>query len=175
MDQSQRHCLSLIEDLEAGVPALSAAEVSKSSGDEGVDEVDDGKDDLVEGESVGRKSQQGDDGAVPVDVHGLEDAVEEDDEFTRMWRKLGLQPDRGQVKLVKENRQKLQDRIEAIWQALHLVIIETLKNQRRMIYSEEEHQLKQELLLVTNISLIMEQWLELLQLLVMGVKLGPEY
>ena len=93
--------------MEAGVPALSAAEVSKSSWDEGVDEVDDGKDDLVEGESVGRKSQQGDDGAVPVDVHGLEDAVEEDDEFTRMWRKLGLQPDRGQVKLVKENRQKL--------------------------------------------------------------------
>ena len=41
-----------------------------------------------------------------------------------------------------------------------------------MICSEEEHQLKQELVLVTNISLIMEQWLELL---VMGVKLGPEY
>ena len=156
------------EDLEAG------AEVSKSSRDEGVDDVDDGKDDLVEEESEGRKSQQRDDGVVPLDVHGL-DAFEEDDEVTRMWRKLGLQPYRGQVNLVKENRQKLQDRIGVIWQELRLVIIETFKNHGRMIYSEEGHQLKQELVLVTNMTLIMEQRLELLQLLAMEVELGPEY
>ena len=92
-----------------------------------------------------------------------------------MWRKLGLHLDKGQVNLVKENGRKIQNRIEVIWQELLLVIIETFKNHGRMVYSEEEHQLKQELALVTNMSLIMEQWLELLQLLAMGVKLGPEY
>ena len=56
-----------------------------------------------------------------------------------MWRRLGLQPDRGQVNLVRENRQKIQGRIEVIWQELHLVIIETFKNHGRMVYSEEEH------------------------------------
>ena len=159
-----------LEDSGADFPALSAAEISKSPGDEGEDDVDEWKDDLVEGESEGRKSQQGDDGAVPVDVHGLEDAVEEDDEFTRMWRKLDLQPDRGQVNRVKENGRKIQNRIEVIWQELRLVIIETFKNHGRMVYSEEEHQLKQELALVTNMPLIMEQRLELLQLLAMGVE-----
>ena len=138
------------EDSGAGFPALSAAEIFESSGDKGEDDVDDRKDDLVEGESEGRKFQQGDGKAVPIDVHGLEDAVEEDDEFTRMWRKLGQQPDRGQVNLVKENRRKIQNRIEVIWQELLLVIIETFKNHGRMVYSEEERQLKQELALVTN-------------------------
>ena len=161
------------EDSGAGFPALSAAEIFESSGDKGEDDVDDRKDDLVEGESEGRKPQQGDDRAVPVDVHGLEDAVEEEDEFTRMWRKLGLQPDRGQVNL--ENGRKIQNQIEVIWQELCLVIIETFKNHGRMVYSEEEHQLKQELALVTNMSLIMKQRLELLKLLAMGVELGPEY
>ena len=89
---------------------------------------------------TGRKSQQGDDGDAP----GLEVAVEEEDEFTSMWRKLGLQPDRGQVNLVR----KIQDRIEVIWQELRLVIIETFKKHGRMVYSEEEHQLKQELVVL---------------------------
>ena len=57
--------------MEAGVPALSATEVSESFDDEREDDVDDGKDDLVEGKSERRKSQQGDDGDAP----GLEDAV----------------------------------------------------------------------------------------------------
>ena len=117
---------------------------------------------------TGRKSQQGDDGDAP----GLEDTVEEEDEFSSMWRKLGLQPDRGQVNLVR----KIQDRIEVIWQELRLVIIETFKNHGRMVYSEEEHQLKKELVvLVTNMSLIMEQRLELLQLFAIRAELGPEY
>ena len=92
------------EDLKAGIPALSAAEVSESSGDEREGEMDDGEDELDEGETEGRKSPQGDDGPVTVEVPGLEDDVEEEDEFTSMWRKLGLQPDRGQLNLVLENR-----------------------------------------------------------------------
>ena len=74
-----------------------------------------------------------------------------------MWRKLGLQPDRGQVNLVKENRCEIWDRIEVIWQELRLVIVEAFENHGGMAYSEEEHQLKQELALVTKMSLIMEQ------------------
>jgi len=45
------------EDSGAGFPALSAAEIFESSGDKGEDDVDDRKDDLVEGESEGRKPQ----------------------------------------------------------------------------------------------------------------------
>ena len=163
------------EDLEASIPALSAAEISESSGDEGEGEADDGRDELDEIEAEKRKSQQGDDRAVNEEVPSLEDASEEEDEFTSMWRKLGLQPDRGQVNLVKENRWKLWGRIEVIWQELRLVIMEAFENHGGMLYSEEEHQLKQELAFVTNMSLIMEQRLELLQLLAMEVEFRPEY
>ena len=163
------------EDLEASIPALSAAEISESSGDEGEGEADDGRDELDEIEAEERKSQQRDDRAVNEEVPSLEDASEEEDEFTSMWRKLGLQPDRGQVNLVKENRWKLWGRIEVIWQELRLVIMEAFENHGGMLYSEEEHQLKQELALVTNMSLIMEQRLELLQLLAMEVEFRPEY
>ena len=145
------------EDLEIGIPALSAAEVSESSGDEGEGEADGEKDGLDEREAKERKSQQGDDRAVTVEVPSLEDAREEEDEFTSMWRKLGLQPDRGQVNLVKENRRKVRGRIEVIWHELRLVIMAAFENHGGMVYSEKEHQLKQELAIVTNMSLIMEQ------------------
>ena len=92
-----------------------------------------------------------------------------------MWRELGLQPDRGQVDLVKAIKQKVRGRIDAIWQELRLVIIEAFENNGGMLYSEEEHQLKQELMLVTNMSLILEQRLELLQLLAVEVEFSPEY
>ena len=137
--------------------------------------MDDEEDELDEGETEGRKSPEGDGGAVTVEVPGLEDDVEDEDEFTSMWRKLGLQPDRGQVNLVLENRRKIQGRVEVIWQELRLAIIETFRDQGRMFYSEEEHQLKEELALVTNMSLILEQRLELLQFLAMRVELGSEY
>ena len=159
------------EELETGVPALTAAEVSESSGDEGEYGADDERDELDGIGAEERKSQQGDDEEVP----NLEDVGEEDDEFTKMWRELGLQPDRGQVDLVKENRQKVRGRIDAIWQELRLVIIEAFENNGGMLYSEEEHHLKQELALVTNMSLILEQRLELLQLLAMEVEFSPEY
>jgi len=105
------------EELETGVPALTAAEVSESSGDEGEYGADDERDELDGIGAEERKSQQGDDEEVP----NLEDVGEEEDEFTKMWRELGLQPDRGQVDLVKENRQKVRGRIDAIWQELRLV------------------------------------------------------
>ena len=159
------------EELETGVPALTAAEVSESSGDEGEYGADDERDELDGIGAEERKSQQGDDEEVP----NLEDARKEEDEFTRMWRELGLQPDRGQVDLVKENRQKVRGRIDAIWQELRLVIIEAFENNGGMLYSEEEHHLKQELAFVTNMSLILEQRLELLQLLAMEVEFSPEY
>ena len=78
------------EDLEVSSPALSAAEISESSGDEGEGEADDGRDELDQIEAEERKSQQGDDRAVNEEVPSLEDAGEEEDEFTSMWRKLGL-------------------------------------------------------------------------------------
>ena len=163
------------EELETDVPALTAAEVSESSGDEGEDGTDEERDELDEIEAEERKSQQGDDRAVDEEVPSLEDAGEEEDEFISMWRKLGLQPDRGQVHLVKENQQRVRGRIDAIWQELRLVIIEAFENNGDMLYSEEEHQLKQELMLVTNMSLILEQRLELLQLLAVEVEFSPEY
>ena len=159
------------EELEADVPSLTAAEVSESSGDEEEYGADDERNKLDEIEAEERKSKQGDD----KEVLSLEDAGEEEDEFTKMWRKLGLQPDRGQVDLVMENRGKIRGRIEVIWQELRLAIIATFRDQCRMIYSEEEHQLKQELALVRNMSLILEQRLELLQFLAMRVELGSEY
>ncbi len=159
------------EELETGVPALTAAEVSESSGDEGEYGADDERDELDGIGAEERKSQQGDDEEVP----NLEDVGEEEDEFTKMWRELGLQPDKGQVDLVKENRQKVRGRIDAIWQELRLVIIEAFENNGGMLYSEEEQHLKQELAFVTNMSLILEQRLELLQLLAMEVEFSPEY
>ena len=163
------------EELETGIPALTAAEVSESSGDEGEDGADEERDELDEVEAEEGKSQQGDDRAVDEEVPSLEDAGEEEDEFLSMWRKMGLQPDRGQVDLVKENQQKVRGRIDAIWQELRLVIIEAFENNGGMLYSEEEHQLKQELALVINMSLILEQRLELLQLLAVEVEFSPEY
>ena len=103
------------EDPEICVPDLSAAEVSESSGDEG-------EDDLDRGEPEKRESQQGDDRTDPGDIHVLEDAAAEEDEFTMMWGKLGPQPDKGQVNLVKKNW-----RIEVNWQDLRLAIIDVMK------------------------------------------------
>ena len=63
------------EDSEVCVPALSVAEVSESSGDEGGDDLDGAVDDLEEavdgldkGEPEKRKSQLGDDRPVPEDI-----------------------------------------------------------------------------------------------------------
>ena len=189
-----------LEDADECIPSLAASEVTESSGDEGEDDLDVAAGDLdgtVGGRDEGLDGAAGDlDGAVggrdtveperskvpleddkpiPQNIPVLEEAVEEEDEFRKMWSSLGLQPDRGQVNLVKENWKKIKGRIELIWQDLRQVIIDAFKEQGRMTYSEEEHQLKEELALVTNMSLIMEQRMELLQLFAMRVEFGPEY
>ena len=92
-----------------------------------------------------------------------------------MWSRLGLQPDKGQVNLVKENWRKIKGRIEIIWQDLRLVIIDAFRNHGKMVDSEEERLLKEELALITNMSLVMEQRMELLQLVAMRTEFGPEY
>ena len=189
-----------LEDVDECIPSLAASEVTESSGDEGEADLDVAAGDLdgtAGGRDEGLDEAAGDlDGAVggrdtvepekskvpleddkpiPQNIPVLEEAVEEEDEFTKMWSTLGLQPDRGQVNLVKENWKKIKGRIELIWQDLRQVIIDAFKEQGRMTYSEEEHQLKEELALVTNMSLIMEQRMELLQLFAMRVEFGPEY
>ena len=178
-----------LEDVDECTPGLASSEVSESSGDEGEEDLDGAAEDLDEaaedldeavegldtGEPEKRKVPLEDDNPIPQDIPVLEEAAEEEDEFTKMWSSLGLQPDRGQVNLVKENWKKIKGRIKVIWQDLRQVIIDAFKEQGRMTYNEEEHQLKEELALVTNMSLIMEQRLELLQLFAMRVEFGPEY
>ena len=69
------------EDPEICVPALSAAEVSESSGDEGEDDLDAGEDDLDKGEPEKRESQQGMIEQIPGDIPILEDTAAEEKEF----------------------------------------------------------------------------------------------
>ena len=171
-----------LEDVDECTPGLAASEVSESPGDEGGEDLDGAAEDLDEavegldtGEPEKRKVPLEDDNPIPQDIPVLEGAAEEEDEFTRMWSSLGLQPDRGQVNLVKENWQKIKGRIEVIWQDLRLVIIDAFRNHGRMVTCEEERLLKEELAIVTNMSLIMEQRMELLQLCAMRVEFGPEY
>ena len=171
-----------LEDVDECTPGLASSEVSESSGDEGGEDLDGAAEDLDEAvggldtvEPEKSKVPLEDDKPIPQDIPVLEEAAEEEDEFTKMWSSLGLQPDRGQVNLVKENWKKIKGRIEVIWQDLRQVIIDAFKEQGRMTYNEEEHQLKEEIALVTNMSLIMEQRLELLQLFAMRVEFGPEY
>ena len=171
-----------LEDVDECIPDLAASEVSESSGDEGEEDLDGAAEDLDEAvggqdtvEPEKSKVPLEDDKPIPQNIPVLEEAAEEEDEFTRMWSSLGLQPDKGQVNIVKENWKKIKGRIELIWQDLRQVIIDAFKEQGRMTYNEEEHQLKEELALVTNMSLIMEQRMELLQLFAMRVEFGSEY
>ena len=152
-----------LEDADDCTPWLAASEVSESSGDEGGEDLDGATDDLdeaVEGLNTGepekRKFPLEDDRPVPQDIPVLEEAAEE-------------------VNLVKENWQKIKGRIEIIWQDLRLVIIDAFRNHGKMVDSEEERLLKEELALVTNMSLVMEQRMELPQLVAMRTEFGPEY
>ena len=127
------------EDPGEDIPALSAVEVSESSGDEGGNDLEKG-----EPEKGARK---GDSRVDPEDVPDLED----EEEFTQIWGKLGLQPARGQINIVKENWRKLKGQTEVIWQDLCQVIIDAFKEQGRMTCTEELHQLKEGLALVTRV------------------------
>ena len=94
-------------------------------------------------------------------VPGLDDDVQELDEFTVMWTKMGLIPDRDQVNRVMENRRKIQAHIEELWLTLQQTINETF-NKTGRICSEEIHQLKHEIALVSDMSNIMDQRLAFL-------------
>ena len=181
-DNSKEIINAPVEIITDWTPGLAASEVSESSGDEGGEDLDGATNDLDEavegldtGEPEKRKFPLEDDRPVPQDIPVLEEAAEEEDEFTRMWSRLGLRPDIGQVNLVKENWQRIKGRIEIIWQDLRLVIIDAFRNHGKMVDSEEERLLKEELALVTNMSLVMEQRMELLQLVAMRTEFGPEY
>ena len=86
------------DDPGVDVPALSAAEVSESSGDEGGNDLD--KEEPEKGEP-----QKGDYRVDLEDAPDFEDNSKEEDEFTQIWGKLGLQPDKGQIAIVQENWQ----------------------------------------------------------------------
>ena len=72
---------------------LLVTAVSGSPGDEGGNGLDRG----------GGDPQPGDTDANPEDAPALEDGPEDMDEVDRLWRRLGLQPDRGQIDVVKSN------------------------------------------------------------------------
>ncbi len=69
------------EDPEICVPALSAADVSESSGDEGEDDLDAGEDDLDKGKQRKGSPSRGMIEQIPGDIPVLEDTAAEEKEF----------------------------------------------------------------------------------------------
>ena len=108
------------EDHGVEVPVLPVADVSERPGDEG-------ENDLDKGEPGEGDPQTGDPNVGPEDAPNLEDGSGEKDEFTQMWMRLGLQPDKGQVEVVRSNWRKIEIQIAVIWQNLRQVIINTSK------------------------------------------------
>ena len=106
------------------VPVLPVDNVSGRPGDEGGNDLD-------KGGPGGGDPQTGDTDADP------EDGPKDTDEFTQMWMRLGLQPDRGQIDVVRSNWRKIEGQIEVIWRNLRKVFIDTAQDQGRI--SREEH------------------------------------
>ena len=106
------------------VPVLPVDNVSGRPGDEGGNDLD-------KGGPGGGDPQMGDTDADP------EDGPKDTDEFTQMWMRLGLQPDRGQIDVVRSNWRKIEGQIEVIWRNLRQVFIDTAQDQGRI--SREEH------------------------------------
>ena len=154
------------EDPGVKVPVLPVADVSERPGDEGGNDLD-------KGGPGGGDPQTGDPNVDPEDAPNLEDGPEDTDEFTQMWMKLGLQPDRGQIDVVRSNWRKIEGQIEVIWQNLRQVIIDTSQEHGRI--SREEHYLKAEVELLTHMSLLMLRRAELLQSFDTEVDLSAEY
>ena len=112
------------EDPGVEVPVLPVDNVSGRPGDEGGNDLD-------KGGPGGGDPQTGDTDADP------EDGPKDTDEFTQMWMRLGLQPDRGQIDVVRSNWRKIEGQIEVIWRNLRKVFIDTAQDQGRI--SREEH------------------------------------
>ena len=146
-----------------GVEALSllVPAVDGSTGDEGGSGLDRG----------GGDSQPGDIDANPEDAPALEDEPEDRDEVDAIWRKLGLQPDRGQVDAVKSNWLKIEGQIDLVYRNLRQVIIDSPHGR----ISKEEQDLKEEMKLLTHMSLLTLRRAELLLSFDTEVDLRAEY
>ena len=146
-----------------GVEALSllVPAVDGSPGDEGGSGPDRG----------GGDSQPGDIDANPEDAPALEDEPEDRDEVDILWRKLGLQPDRGQVDVVKSNWLKIEGQIDLVYLNLRQVIIDSPHGR----ISKEEQDLKEEMKLLTHMSLLTLRRAELLLSFDIEVDLRAEY
>ena len=147
-----------VEVLNLLVPAVSG-----SPGDEGGNGLDRG----------GGGPQPGDTDANLEDAPALEDGPEDIDEVNRLWRRLGLQPDRGQIDLVKSNWMKIEGQINLVWMNLRQVIIDSSQDHGRT--SREEQDLKEEIKLLTHMSLLTLRRAELLQSFDIEVDLRAEY
>ena len=140
---------------------LLVTAVSGSPGDEGGNGLDRG----------GGDPQPGDTDANPEDAPALEDGHEDMDEVDRLWRRLGLQPDRGQVDAVKSNWLKIEGQIELVYLNLRQVIGDSPHGR----ISKEEQDLKEEMKLLTHMSLLTLRRAELLLSFDIEVDLRAEY
>ena len=140
---------------------LLVTAVSGSPGDEGGNGLDRG----------GGDPQPGDTDANPEDAPALEDGPEDMDEVDRLWRRLGLQPDRGQIDAVKSNWLKIEGQIDLVYRNLRQVIIDSPHGR----ISREEQDLKEEIKLLTHMSLLTLRRAELLLSFDIEVDLRAEY
>ena len=115
--------------------------------------------------------QPGDTDANPEDAPALEDGPEDMDEVDRLWQRLGLQPDRGQIDVVKSNWLKIEGQIDLVYTNLRQVIIDSPHGR----ISREEQDLKEEIKLLTHMSLLTLRRAELLLSFDTEVDLRAEY
>ena len=141
-----------VEVLNLLVPAVYG-----SPGDEGGNGLDRG----------GGGPQPGDTDANLEDAPALEDGPEDMDEVDI----LGLQPDMGQVDAVKSNWLKIEGQIDLVYRNLRQVIIDSPHGR----ISKEEQDLKEEMKLLTHMSLLMLRRAELLLSFDIEVDLRAEY
>ena len=94
------------EDHGVAVPVLPVAGVSERPGNEGGSELDK------------RGPGEGDPNVDPEDTPNLENRPEDAGEDTLMWMRLGLQPDKGQIDVVRSNWRRIEGHIDVTWQSL---------------------------------------------------------
>ena len=87
--------------------------------------------------------------------------------------RLGLQPDRGRIDVVRSNWRRIEGQIDVAWRSLRQVIVDASPGHRGI--SREEHFLRAEMEMLTHISLLMLRREELLLLFDTEVDLSAEY
>jgi len=95
------------EDHGVVVPALPAPDVSERPVDEGGNDLD------RRGPGEG-DPQTGDPNVDPPDP---EDRPEDGDEDNLLWMRLGLQPDRGRIDVVRSNWRRIEGQIDVAWRS----------------------------------------------------------